>query len=316
MRALRCASLAAAILAAPAAARAADAAPGYAIDAATGHAFAVAFDPARRVEIGAAGAIGRGPSGSIKPAPEIDFGVSYRSTRASGAGRDRVFWQVEHRAATGWIRPLAGPSPRVPAFDAGLYRATILRHDESPSLVLPTSPPVGLPFPFDVGFDAEAGRVAVSAISRAGAAPVIHLGAARAAILLDPWRSGVTGRLFTIGVGARYDVDVLAGEKIAAVHRVAPMTEGSLRLRVESADGLSEIDARGEIAPHWTSLRSWAVLARASARLSRTLLAVDDQPIAAFVEGAYRYDPAANAAPATSDLRVSVGLALHLNLPR
>lgn len=305
-------------IAAPDAARAEAPDARFAKDTARARRYRVAFDPASHVSLGVAAAAARGPKGSPAAAPEIDAGVAYRTVRASGAGRERVTWQVEHRIASGWVRPLAGPSPGVPAFDAGLYRATILRHDASPSLVLPTSPPVGIPFPFDVGFDAEAGRVAVSAVSKSSRAPVIHVGVARAALLLDPWRSGVPGRIFTFGLGARYDLDVEGGPTLAsprAVHRVAPMTEGSLRFRVESRDGLSVADVRGEVAPHWSSLGAWALLGRAVVRLERTLAAVNDQPIAAVLEGGYRFDPKVSTAPAASDFRVSLGLALHLNLP-
>ncbi|MFT3764886.1 MAG: hypothetical protein QM820_05115 [Minicystis sp.] len=225
---------------------------------------------------------------------------------------------MEHRIVSGWVRPIAGPAAGVPAIDAGLYGVSLHRHDGSPSLVLPTSPPVGIPFPFDVGFDADAGRVAITAVGKTAEAPVIHVGVVRAALLLDPWRSGVTGRLFTIGVGARYDLDVEGNPTLAAprvVHRVAPMTAGSLRFRMESHDGLSVADARAEVSPHWSSLGTWAFSARASVHLERTLIAVQDQPIAAVFEGGYRFDPAARVAEPTSDFRVSLGLALNLALP-
>ena len=309
--------LAAAVLAVatPVTARADEAPARFAEDAVSGHRFRVSFDPASRVTIGVAAAAGRGPKGAPAAGPSILAGLAFRMVRESGAGRERVTWQVEHRVASGWLRPTAG----VPAFDAGLYRASILRHDASPSLVLPTSPPVGIPFPFDVGIDAEAGRVAVSAVSKSAAGPVIHVGVVRAALLLDPWRSGVTGRVFTIGVGARYDLDVdgaPAPGMPRVTHRVAPMTEGSLRLRVESRDGLSVVDAGGEVAPEWSSLGAWALAARASVRLERALLAVNDQPISAIFEGGYRLDPATRAAPAASDFRVSLGLAVNLALSR
>lgn len=303
-----------------------DAPPGFARDDDSGRHFRVAFDPASRVSLGVAATAARGPAGAPTAAPEIAAGITYRMVRASGTGRDRVAWQVEHRIVAGWVRPLAGPAPGFPALDAAVYSVSLNRHDASPSLVLPTSPPVGLPFPFDVGFDAEAGRVAVTAVGRGAAGvggvggPVIHVGVARGALLLDPWRSGVTGRLFTIGLGARYDLDIEgAGTKATmttrVIHRVAPMTAGSLRLRVESRDGLSVIDASGEIAPCWSSLGRWTFSARSGIHLERTLVAVQDQPIAAVLEGGYRFDPATGAAPATSDFRVSLGLALNLSLP-
>ena len=304
----------------PAAAQSTEDAPRFA-EHASGHRFRVSFDPGSRVTLGLSSVVARGAAGAPKVAPEIDAGLLYRTARARGAGRDRIAWQLEHRITTGWVRPIAGPLPGVPAIDAALYGVSLHRHDASPSLVLPTSPPVGIPFPFDVGLDAEAGRVAIGAFTKG--APVIHVGVVRAALLLDPWRSGVKGRLFTIGLGARYDVDVegaLRGPRDDAaspriIHRVAPMTAGSLRFRMESEDGLSVADARAEVAPHWSSLGAWAFSARANVHLERALFAVQDQPISAVVEGGYRFDPDARAAEATSDFRVSVGLALNLPLP-
>jgi hypothetical protein len=287
-----------------------------------GHRYRVAFDPASRVAIGVAGAAERGGAGEVAPAPEIDLGLSYRTVSATGSGRERVTWNVEHRVVEGWVQPLAHPAPRVPALDAGLYRISTLRHDASPSLVLPTSPPVGIPFPFDVGFDAEAGRVFVPAYTgalRAGgpAPPVVHVGVVHAAFLLDPWRSGATGQSVELGVGARYDLDVVGAPSLATpaiIHRVAPMTAGSVRFRVESRDGLALADLAGEVVPHWTSERTWAVSAQGGAHLERAFLAIDDQPIAAVLDGGYRYLPATRAAEPTNDFRVSLGLSLHLGL--
>ena len=225
--------------------------------------------------------------------------MSYRAFRASGLGRDRVSWQIDHRALEGWVQPL-GHAAGLPALDAALYRVDLLRHDASPSLVLPTSPPVGLPFPFDVGLAAEVGRVASPAFTppaRGGGAPVpsLHVGVVKAALLLDPWRSGVPGRSVEIGLGARYDLDVEGAPGLSSpriIHRVAPMTAGSVRFRVQSLDGLSLADVRGEVFPHWTSEGGWAVLALSAVRLERVLLAVNDQPIAAVLDGGFRRTPA------------------------
>lgn len=273
----------------------------------SGHRFRVAFDPASRVTLGGAASLLRGEDGKPRAAGEVHVGLAYRSVRASGRDKERVSWQVEHRVLSGWIAPGRGAWAGAPAADGAAYAVSVLRHDELPTLVVPASPPVGIPFPFDVGFDAEAGRVATSALS-----PALHVSAARAGFLLDPVRSRLPGRILALGVGARYDLDVVPGARV--VHRVAPMTAGSLRLRLESRDGLMLADARGEVAPHYVSEGGWAVLARASLHLERTLFAVNDQPITVDLDGAYRFDPRVGALPATSDARVSLGLALHLGL--
>ena len=291
-----------------------------------GHRFRVGFDPASRLALGIAGAVERGHAGAPAAAPELTAGLSLRTVSASGAGRERVSWQIDHRVLTGWAQPLARAGG-VPAFDGALYGVDLLRHDASPSLVVPTSPPVGIPFPFDVGIATEVGRVTSPAFAPAargavmgmGAAPVpaLHVGVVRAALLLDPWRSGVPGRSFEIGLGARYDLDVeglptLASRRV--IHRVAPMTAGSLRLRVQSLDGLWLCDLRGEVVPHWTSEGAWAFMALSSARLERVLLAVNDQPITTVLDGGYRRYPATLHAEGFSDFHVSLGLSLNLEL--
>jgi hypothetical protein len=323
---LLCASL----LASPAAAEPpAAAAPPAAVEAPDaayqqspeGHRFRVGFDPASRVSLGLAGAATRGHTGAPAAAPEVTAGVSYRTFRASGLGRDRVSWQVDHRVLEGWVQPLARPAG-LPAFDAALYRVDLLRHDGSPSVVLPMSPPVGIPFPFDVGLATEVGRVTSPAFAPAarGAAtpvPALHVGVVKAALLLDPWRSGVPGRSFEIGIGARYDLDLEGAPTLASprvIHRVAPMTAGSLRFRIQSRDGLSLADVRGEVVPHWTSEGAWAFLAQSAVRLERVILAVNDQPIAAVLDGGYRRYPATRGAEGSSDFRVSLGLSLDLAL--
>lgn len=288
-----------------------------------GRRFRVGFDPVSRVTVGLAAAVERGPSGAPKPVPEIDVGIGYRYQSCSGKGRERVAWQIDHRVVAGWVQPLARPAPKVPALDAALYGISALRHDESPRMVLPTSPPVGVPFPFDIGLEAEAGRVTIpllAAPSRApagSATPRIHVGVLRASLLLDPWRSGAPGRSFEIGIGARYDVDLDGAPGSSTpriIHRVAPMTAGSLRFRFQSADGLAVADLRGEVAPHWSSEGAWALSARTSVHLERALIAVNDQPIAAMLDGGYRYAPGTQRAEPLSDFRVSLGLSVNLQI--
>ncbi len=323
-----------------------------------GRRFRVRFDPASRVWIGARSALaadaGRLAPGGAAPAPaspglEIDLGISYRSWLPSGAGVARVVWQVDHRVLAGWVAPLARPVAGTPALDATLYSASLLRHDESPRVVLPMSPPVSVPFPFDIGVEGEVGRLSIPSIPPAGAGgaggaggqasvPLIELGVLRASALLDPWRSGLPGRSVEIGVGVRYDLDAYAepapasGEGSAGaapppsgagpralgrprvIHRIAPMTAGSLRVRLQSSDGLAVLDCRGDVVPHWSSEGRWQIMVRSDAHLERTLIAINDQPIAAVLEGGYRMLPPALDVAALHDLRVSLGLSFALQL--
>lgn len=291
-----------------------------------GHVFRVRFDPESRIRLGFGDALGLGGAreGAPAQAPEVTAGVGYRQIESSGEGKDRVVWQIDHRFVSGWIHPLrraARPSP-LPALDAAVYAVTVLRHDELPSIVLPSSPPVSIAFPFDVGFESELGRVTLPerlpvAIADGARLPVVRVGVMHAAMLLDPWRSGVVGRSFEIGVGARYDVDTYGAPSLRTprvLHRVAPMTAASLRFRTQSEDGLWLVDCRGEVVPHWTSESIWKVAAGGSARLERIVLALNDEPIAAVLEGGYRLSPGTREVGLTHDVRVSLGLSFNLAL--
>jgi hypothetical protein len=294
-----------------------------------GHPFRVRFDPASRIWLGMSYALGRGADGAWAHLPEVDLGLSYRGRYASGVGRGRIVWQVDHRVLAGWVTPFSRPIAGVPGLDAAAYATSLLRHDELPSVVLPLSPPVGVPFPFDIGFEGEVGRVSIPPSPPArvggGEAPVVRTGVLRASVVLDPWRSGEPGRSLELGIGARYDVDAYpaAGSGggggasaggTAVVHRVAPMTAGSLRLRAQSDDGLWALDCRGDFVPHWTSEDRWRVMVLSAAHAERTLAAINDEPIVAVLEGGYRLLPATAEVEALHDVRVSLGLTMNLAL--
>lgn len=291
---------------------------------AEGHSFRVRFDPESRVRLGFGDALGLGGArdGAVAQAPEVTAGVAYRQLASSGEGKDRVVWQVDHRFVSGWIHPFRRAARPLPALDAAVYAVTALRHDELPSIVLPSSPPVSIAFPFDVGFEAQLGQVSIPErlpVAAAGGAqlPMVHVGVMRAAMILDPWRSGAVGRSFEIGIGARYDVDTYGAPSLRTpkvLHRVAPMTAASLRFRTQSEDGLLLVDCRGEVVPHWTSESVWKVAAGGSARVERIVFAVNDEPIAAMLEGGYRLSPGTRDAGLTHDVRVSLGLSFNLAL--
>lgn len=289
---------------------------------AQGHRFRVRFDPLSRISLGIAGAVGRAADGAARAAAEITAGITYRKLSISGAGPERIVWQADSHILSGYVRPWGPGVGRVPALDAVLYRAELLRHDESPSIVLPMSPPASVPFPFDIGFETELGRVFIPSdppLLRADGAkaPMLHIGVMRAAAILDPWRTGLPGRSVELGIGARYDVDAYPTSTPAParfVHRVAPMTAASLRFRLQTEDGLARLDARADVIPHWTSEGLWRVAALGSARLSRTLIAINDQPIDAVFDGGYRLLPPTQVTLPLHDIRVSLGLSFNLQL--
>ena len=277
-----------------------------------GHRFRVGFDPGSRVWLGVAGALSRD---AYPPAAglEIDAGLGFRTRVSQGKGEELVSWQLDHRALAGWVQPVPRADGR-PALDATAYGIYMLRHDASPSVVLPTSPPVSFAFPFDIGFEAETGHVTTLAYPAPSTG--LRFGVLRGALFVDPWRTGLPGRSFEIGIGARYDIDTVSvrGTALPLIHRIAPMTAGSLHFRYQDRRGIAVVDARADVIPHYTTEGLWRVMALGSVRVERTLIAVNDQPFAAFVDGGYRYDPPRVGAPAANDLRVSAGLKVSFGL--
>lgn len=287
-----------------------------------GHRYRVHFDPFSRMTITGGATVMHDGEGSAAAAFEGGFRIGYRKVYVFGTGTGRVTWQIDHQLTSGWVRPDVRPGGGIPSFDATVYRATMARHSESPSIVLPMSPPVTIGFPFDVGLDVELGRLEVPnlAVSLPGfeqKQPWLHIGVVRTSFTLDPWRSGQTGRSLALGIGVRYDVDAYPAPTLnhpRFVHRVAPLTSGSARFRWQSDDGLLMLDVFGEAAPHWTSENKWAFLANATARMDRTLIAINDQPIGAFAEVGYRYLPEGLGAPALHDMHATLGISASVNL--
>ncbi|MBK8251380.1 MAG: hypothetical protein IPK82_01765 [Polyangiaceae bacterium] len=287
-----------------------------------GRKFRVRFDPASRVSLTMGGSAYHDGNGSVAPAVETGFSFQYRKVYRTGAGEGRVFWQIDHQLVSGWVRPFVRPADGVPSLEATLYRATLLRHSESPSIVLPVSPPLTVGFPFDVGLDAELGKVTVPVVPVTlpgfeKPAPWVHLGVVHAAFTLDPWRPGVPGRALALGIGVRYDVDVYGAPTLSAprfVHRIAPLTSGSARFRYQTDDGIWMMDVYAEATPHWTSENTWSFFGAAHARVDRTLIAINDQPIGAYADVHYQYLPEGAGAPALHDVRATLGVAASLSL--
>lgn len=285
-----------------------------------GHPFKVRFNPFQRISVGAAVPV----YSTTHPGfvgTELHSSIVYRSYWRWGEGPGLVSWQLEHNFTHGWVRP--GEIRQLPTGDATIYSVSGLRHDESPKAVLPTSPPVGIPFPFDYGFDADVGRFmaplgeARSQTSNANI-PIARISPIRVSIFLDPWRSGHPGRSFEIGVGTRYEMELIDPQRNnnwrTNIHRVAPMTASHIRFRWQDKPGLTWIDLRGEIAPHWTSEQRWATLFMSQAHIERTIAAINDQPINFWVDSSVRHTPESRELKEFTEARVALGLSLGFNL--
>lgn len=294
-----------------------------------GHRFRVQFDPESRIRLGVANALARTTENDVRASLEVHAGISFRRRRSWGEGPERVEWQIDHRFLTGWVAPTIHPFGDVPALDATLYANSAHRHDLAPRIVLPSSPPASIPFPFDIGIDSEFGHVTVTRVSPVGirdGSPLafMRVGVARATAYLDPLRADNPGRSIEIGLGVRYDVD-LYGDQVGTgspdsiktpriVHRIAPGTAASLRIRLESLDGLWVWDTRGDVVPHWSSERRWVMGASAQTHLERTLIAINDQPIAVFFDASWKLIPATLEMAPLHDVRASLGVTAGFDL--
>jgi hypothetical protein len=284
----------------------------YQTDAA-GRTFRVRFDPGNRVRIG----LGFGLLGADRELAadgELQLGLDLRRVLDFGQGGDLVSWQLSHRILSGWLRPWRKAAAGAPVLDLSVYQGTFMRHSESSTLTLPSDPPRRLFFPLDFGFEVELGRLALPA---AGQAQELRLGVARAALVLDPWRTGRPGDGLQLGVGVRYDLDLAGASTLAGaapVHRLAPFTAAFLRFRLEDQAGLTALDLRADLAPHWASRGGWGLSAEGQARFERVLLAINDLPLAVTVEAHWIRRPPAEPVGATQELRVVGGLSMGIPL--
>jgi hypothetical protein len=267
--------------------------------------FRVRFDPGERLVIGAGLAAGTGAHAtSVGVAPALELGVHRRS--APPAPDWDVYWKRDHQLAHLRLAPAR--------IDVALYRGLYLRHSREGTLTIPSSPPVALPLPFDVGLRTEIGRLAGPLGLPNAGEPRLRAGVVHGEALADFWRSPHPGRWLAAGVGARYDVGLGrdAAGALAPDHLVTPMSALALALHGERRDGLAAGGVRGEAAYRWSSARGWEPNLRAEAEAEATPLAINDRPLSAY---ALAVVDAAGGLPGP-DVRVFVGLRLSEPLPQ
>ncbi|MBW1873281.1 MAG: hypothetical protein JRJ19_14520, partial [Deltaproteobacteria bacterium] len=92
---------------------------------------------------------------------EFELGVGYRSVLEFEENKEKTLWQLDHRAIWGRVQPWRRGAGNVPEMDLVLYSGTYLRHTASPYMVIPTTPPKRMFFPFDIGVVCTTGRIQV-----------------------------------------------------------------------------------------------------------------------------------------------------------
>jgi hypothetical protein len=261
-----------------------------------GRPFRVCFDPGNRLELSAGGAFGS------------------REPTAGGATDLRLAWRWrgDLRSRSGnleWLRDMSFLEARA-LFTAGdgepaaaralAWRGAFVRHRTSPFLLIPGPRPIRLRFPFDVGLLVEAGGASWERARRRE----VELAPVRSALLLDLGGHGVLRRL---ALGPEVAWTVRLSETEETVHGLVPFTAGLLDARAESRDGLSilALTVRGGSSvaiPGGARGFLDAVLA-----VERVIVAVNDRPVALYVEGAFRGGRSGRGADVGVGLRAALG---------
>jgi hypothetical protein len=276
--------------------RAQSSAPTAWIEDTQGRRFRVRFDPGQQLFAG----------GGAMIAPDAGFAVDVGlRLRAPAPALDApFFWKRDHEL--GHFR--VGYNSDGARLDARLYRGILLRHSREGSMTIPTSPPLRLALPFDVGLRVEVGRLAGPLTLRPGG-PALAAEVVRGEAIADLLRSEHPGRWLTVGVVGYYGVQLARALDggVGREHVVAPMTAVALSGHGESDAGLVSAGARIEGARAWSSRNAWHSELRAEGELAVTPVAVNDLPLSVVL----RAD--AELSPAT--LSVFVGLRLGAPLP-
>jgi len=238
--------------------------------------FRTCFDPGRGLELSAGGS-----ALMLSGVADFTAGIRVRGERESRAKRGTT-WLLLHRFAAAEAHVSADHRD----FSLMAYEGVARRHVAEGTLLLPTNPPLTLPFPFDVGLYYRGARWE----RRIEDGPGWVFETGRIAILLDPLRSA-SGR-FHLGIGPAL-AHQLRDDGTTLRNELTPLTALEVFVNAESQDGLWVFRLSGWSG--WTfspqgNMPNATLRARGELSLERVLVAVNDQPISLAVHagGAYR----------------------------
>lgn len=183
------------------------------------------------------------------------------------------------------------------------YDGTLRRHLEEGFILVPTSRPARIPFPFDVTVALRLGHLE----RRVWEGPGWTLETGRLGLLLDPVRAETERVWFGVGPVAGHSV---RRSRDGARHTVAPFTELMFDAGLESQDGLWALRASGLAGWSIGTERGLYFRARTDVGLERVVLAVADQPVVLQVSGAYVHRDAGLAR--RSEWTANAGLAVRV----
>lgn len=237
-----------------------------------GEPFPICFDPGNALLLGTGMQMRNGMA-----VPTLQAGILLRTERTSRS--KGMLWFNTHRILVTEATP--GTARR--GLTATLYEGTFRRHLEEGFILIPTSRPLRIPFPFDVTLGVRAGHLE----RRVWEGPGLTVETGRAALLLDPLRS-VSGRLW-LGFGPAAIHSLRRMPDGLLEHEISPFTSALLETGYETADGWWTLRASG--------LAGWInsfegdrrFRARADASVERILFALNDQPLWLQLYGSYAY---------------------------
>jgi hypothetical protein len=163
------------------------------------------------------------------------------------------------------------------------YEGLLRRHLEEGFILVPTKHPVRIPFPFDITLGLRAGHFE----RRVWEGPGWTLETGRAALMLDPVRSGTERAWLGVGPAASH---VLRHTPEGTVSELSPFTSLMLDAGYETEDGWWVLRASGLAGWSYAFEGGKHLRARAEASIERILIATNDEPIwlrlsAAYVRG-------------------------------
>lgn len=253
--------------------------------------FATEFDAGQGLELsGTGGLLGLQGSGTVQAS------IRLRGTRGSRSKQGTV-WFNDHRLAHVETRP----DDRAIFLTA--YEGLLRRHVDEGFVLLPFSPPVKLPFPFDLGLALTAARY--ERIVNEG----WSLETARVTLFLDAVRAP-TAR-FHFGLGPSLAHTMRGGNGAPLAHELMPLTGVQAMATLESENGLWVLRADGVAGWTFDPAAGSAATFRARGELvaERVLLAVNDQPIALTLRGTGAW--ADRGGRARSEISVQAGLTVR-----
>jgi hypothetical protein len=237
-----------------------------------GDRFPTCFDPGNALLLGT----GLQVRGGVA-LPTLQAGILLRTERNSRS--KGTLWFNTHRILV--TEATLGNARR--GLSTTLYEGLYRRHLEEGFILIPTSRPLRVPFPFDVTLAVRAGTLE----RRVWEGPGLTVETGRAALLLDPVRS-VSGRLW-LGFGPAASHSLRRMPDGTLEHEVSPFTSGVLETGYETADGWWTVRASGMAGWINSFEGDRRFRARADASVERILFALNDQPLWLQLYGTYAY---------------------------